>query len=126
MIMAKEKFDYDFSSWCNLRLKFGKITSGLTVTERWETSNYYIIFWSMTSKAEFSSESPYQLLYICSIHVATTHLATIFYKKMEQIHKNRTSLSLLNSAFSDVTNQKAIVTSLPSLGQGNREVKLEL
>ena len=31
--MAKEKLDYDFSSWCNLRLKFGKITSGITLTE---------------------------------------------------------------------------------------------
>ena len=38
--------------------------------------------------------------YICSIYVAITHLATIFYNKMEQI-------SLLNSAF-DVTDQKII------------------
>ena len=57
MVMANEKFDYDFSSWCNLRLKFGKITSGLTLTEQWESGNYHIIFWSMTSKAEFRSES---------------------------------------------------------------------
>ena len=50
----------------------------------------------MTSKAEFSS-----------IYVATTHLATILYKKMEQMYKNRTGLSLLNSDF-DVTDQKTI------------------
>ena len=105
MVMAKEKFDYDFSSWCNLLLKFGKITSGFTLTEQWEAGNYNITSWSMTSKAEFSSESPNQFLYICSIYVAPTHLATIFYKKMEQIHKNRTGFSLKNSAF-DVTAQK--------------------
>ena len=70
--------------------------------EQWEAGNYHIIFWSMTSKAECSSESPDQLLYICSIYVAPTHLATIFYKKMEQIYKIRTGLSPLNSAF-DVT-----------------------
>ena len=54
MVMAKEKFDYDFSSWGNLRREVG---------------NYHIIFWSMTSKAEFSSGSPDQFLYIC--HVAS-------------------------------------------------------
>ena len=32
------------------------------------------MFWSMTSEAEFSSESPVLFLYICSIYVATTHL----------------------------------------------------
>ena len=83
--MAKEKFDHDFSSWCNLRLKFGKIASRFTLTEGWETGNYHIIFWSMTSKAEFSSESMVQFLYICSIYVAPTHLATIFYRKMERL-----------------------------------------
>ena len=56
---------------------------------------------------EFSSESPVLFLYICSIYVATTHLATIFYNKMEQIYLNRTDLLLLNSAF-DVTDQKII------------------
>ena len=100
--MAKKKFDYVYSSWRNLRLKFGKITSGFTLTERWEAGDYHIIFWSMTSKAEFSSESPDQFLYICLIYVTTTQLTSIFYKKMEQIYKNRTDLSLLNSAF-DVT-----------------------
>ena len=40
----------------------------------------------MTSKAEVNSESPVLFLYICSIYVALTHLATIFYKKMEQIY----------------------------------------
>ena len=110
MVMAKEKFDYDFSSWCNLRLKFGKITSGFTLTERWEAGNYHIIFWSMTSKAEFSSEEcgPVSLsLYIFLIYVGTTHLATKFYKKMEKIYKNRAVLSLLFSAF-DVTDPKTI------------------
>ena len=29
MVITKEKLDYDFFSWCNLRLKFGKITSGI-------------------------------------------------------------------------------------------------
>ena len=45
-------------------------------------------------KAEFSSES----LYICSIYVTKTYPATIFYKKMEQIYKNRIGLLLLYSA----------------------------
>ena len=107
MVMVKEKFDYDFSLWCSLRLKFGKITSGFTMTERWEAGNYHIIFWSMMSKAECSSQTPDQLLYIYSIYITPTHLATIFYKKMEQIYKNSTGLSLLNSAF-DVTHQKTI------------------
>ena len=40
MVMAKGKLDYDFSSWYNLRLKFGKITSGFTLTEQWEAGNY--------------------------------------------------------------------------------------
>ena len=49
----------------------------------------------------------YQFLYICS-NIATAHLAMIFYKKMEQIYKNRTiSVSLINSAF-DIINQKII------------------
>ena len=44
--------------------------------------------------------------YVCSIYrVATTHLATTFYKKTEQIYKNRTDFSPLHSAF-DVTDQK--------------------
>ena len=57
---------------------FGKITSRFTLIERWGAGNYHIIFWSMTSKAEFSSESLAQFQNICSIHVATiTQLATI-------------------------------------------------
>ena len=59
----------------------------------------------MMSKAEFSNLVLFQ--YIYSIYVATTHLATIFYKKMLQVYKNRTGLPLLNSAF-DVTEQKII------------------
>ena len=50
---------------CNLRLKFGKITSGFTLTERWEAGNYYIIFWSVTSKAEKRS----CLIYLCHFRV---------------------------------------------------------
>ena len=46
---------FESFSWCNLRLKFRKITSGFILTERWEAGNYHIIFWSVTSKAEFSS-----------------------------------------------------------------------
>ena len=65
MVMTKEKLDYDFYSWDNLRLKFGKITSGFTVTERWEAGNCHFIFWSMTSKVEISSERPVLFLYIC-------------------------------------------------------------
>ena len=65
MVMGKENFDYDFSSWCNLRLKFGKIISGFTMTDCWKAGNYHIVFWSMTSKAEFSRESPDQFLYVC-------------------------------------------------------------
>ena len=56
--MAKKKFHYDFSSWCNLLLKFGKITSGFTLTERWKAGYYYAVFWAVTSKAEFGSERP--------------------------------------------------------------------
>ena len=85
-----------------------------------ETSSYYrIIFWFVTLKAEFSSESPVLCLDICSIYVATTHLATIFYKKMEQIYKNRTDLFLWNSAF--VTDQK-IIWQLPG---PHRSVKVK-
>ena len=40
--------------------KVRKITSGFTLTERWEAGNYPIVWWSMTSKAEFGSESPDQ------------------------------------------------------------------
>ena len=65
------------------------------------------MFWSMTSKAEFSRVRAF-FIYICSIYVATTYLATIFYKKMEQIYKKGTGLSLPNSAF-DVTDQKIIL-----------------
>ena len=57
----------------------------------------------MTSKAEFSYS--WSSFYICSICVAITHLATILYKKMKQIYKNRKGLSLLNSAF-DLTVKK--------------------
>ena len=56
-----------------------------TLTEQWEAGNYHIIFWSMTSKAEFSKESPVQGLYICSIYVAKTHLADIFYKNFSTL-----------------------------------------
>ena len=98
MLMAKEKFDYEFSSCCNLHLKFGKITFGFTLTEQWESGNYHVIFWSITPKAGFDRESVVQFLYIFSISVATTHLAIKFYKKMEKVNKNRAGLSLLNSA----------------------------
>ena len=40
--------------------KVRKITSGFTLTERWGAGNYPIVWWSMTSKAEFGSESPDQ------------------------------------------------------------------
>ena len=43
-----------FFSWCNLLLKFGNVTSGFNSTERREAGNYPIVFWSMTSKAEFA------------------------------------------------------------------------
>ena len=80
MVMAKENFDYDFSLWCNLCLK---------------------------SKAEIRSESAVLFLYIFSIFVAATHLATKLYKKMEKIYKNVAGLSLVNSAFA-VTDPKTI------------------
>ena len=54
MLMAKQKLDYDFSSWCNLHLKFGKITSGFTLTEQWEAGNYPIVFLSVTSETLYS------------------------------------------------------------------------
>ena len=34
------------------------------MTDQWETGNYHIVFWSMTSKAEFISERPVQFLYM--------------------------------------------------------------
>ena len=71
---GKRKIRLRFSFCCNLNLKFIKITTEFTLTERWEAGNYHIIFWSMTLKAEFSNESPHQLLYICSIYVATIHV----------------------------------------------------
>ena len=89
MVMAKEKFDYDFSSWCNLCLKFGKITSRFTLTEQWEAGNYHIVFWSMTSKTEFSSESTVLFLFIFSTYVTTTHLNTKFYNQIEKIYKKQ-------------------------------------
>ena len=55
-----------FFLWWNFNLfEVLKITSGFTLTERWESGNYYIIFWSMTSKAEFSGEKP--LLFYISV-----------------------------------------------------------
>mgnify|MGYP001799646785 CR=1 FL=1 len=54
MVVAKGKFDYKFSSWWNLRSKFGKITSGFTFTEQWGAGNYPIVFWSVTSETEYS------------------------------------------------------------------------
>ena len=78
MVIAKEKFIDDFSSWCNLRLKFIKITSGFTLTEQWEAGNYHIIFWSVTSKAEFSSgRSASSYIYIfnlCSSNTPRFHI----------------------------------------------------
>ena len=54
-----KKVYYDIYSWCsNLRFKIWKITSGFTLTERWEAGNYHIIFWFVTSKSEFNSERP--------------------------------------------------------------------
>ena len=47
--------------------KFWQLTSRFTLTEQWEAGNYHIIFWSVTSKAEFSSESQILLRYISSI-----------------------------------------------------------
>ena len=74
---GKIKFDQNSSSWCNLCLKFRK--------------NLFRI----------------HLNFFCSVYIATTHLATIFYNKMEQIYKNTSGLLLLNSAF-DVIDQKMI------------------
>ena len=45
-----------FFSSRNLRLKSLKITSGFTLTEQSDAGNYHIIFLSVTSKVEFSSE----------------------------------------------------------------------
>ena len=65
----------------------------------------------MTSKQNVDSERPVLFLYICSIYVAATHFATIFYKKTEQKSKKWTGLSLLNFTF-DVTDEK-ITWQLP-------------
>ena len=54
MVITKQKLDYNFSSWCSLRLKFGKITSGFTLTEQWEAGNYPIVCWSVTSEIEYN------------------------------------------------------------------------
>ena len=77
------------------------------MTEQWEAGNYHIVFGSVTSKAEFSSESAVLFLYTFLIYVATTHLATKFYKKWKRYIKKRAGLSLINSAF-DVTDSKTI------------------
>ena len=34
-----------------------EITSGFTLNERWEAGTYYIIFWFVMPKAEFSSRN---------------------------------------------------------------------
>ena len=47
------------------------------------------------------------------VYVATAHLTTMFYKKMEEIYRSRISLSLLNYAF-DVTDQKKWGSYQPS------------
>ena len=56
-VIAEKRFDYKFSLWCYLRLKFVNITSGFTLTKlkQGKDGNYHFIFQSMTSKAEFSS-----------------------------------------------------------------------
>ena len=58
----------------------------------------------MMSKAEFISENLILFLYICSIYVATTHLATTFYK-----------IILFSGHGPEYI---MVVTSLPLLGQG--------
>ena len=56
MVMAKDNFDYDFSSWCNLHLNLEKSFPD-SPGRSWEAGNYHdIVFWSVTSKAEFNSE----------------------------------------------------------------------
>ena len=54
--MMANKINYDISLLCKLPLKFGKITSGFILIERWEAGNYHIISWPVASKAKFSSE----------------------------------------------------------------------
>ena len=59
------KFNYEFSSWCNLLSLEKSLRIQIpTLTERWESGNYHILFWSMMPKIEFSSESLDQFLRI--------------------------------------------------------------
>ena len=46
-VMAKEKFDYNFSSCCNLHLKFGKITSGFNLTNQWKAGSEILSVFSL-------------------------------------------------------------------------------
>ena len=51
----KKQFDYDFFFHGVICVKsFEKFFSGFTLTERRKADNYNIIFWSVTSKSEFS------------------------------------------------------------------------
>ena len=67
------KMSLSFEWWWQFELRFSlhgifwKITSGFNLTRRWETGNYNIIFWSLTSEAEFSSQSAVLFLYVCLI-----------------------------------------------------------
>ena len=111
---GKRKIRLRFFFRCHLRLNFGQIISRFILMDKsfldlsWPSDGRPVttILFSgpWRQKQNFSSESPVRFLYICSIYVATTHLYKI-HKKIEQIHKNRTGLSLLNSAL-DVTDHK--------------------
>ena len=63
MVMTKNKNNSIHGVICVFK-KFPKTTSGFTLIEEWEAGNYHIIFWSVMSKAEFSSERPDQFIYL--------------------------------------------------------------
>ena len=87
MVTAKQKFDSDFFSWCNLRLKFGKITpdSPWLSDGRLVTTILFSGLWRQKQNLVKWESSPISI-YLFN-YVPTTHLATLFYKKMEQICK---------------------------------------
>ena len=73
------------------------------MTERWEAGNYYIVFWSVTSKAEFRSERPVLFLYEVEsllTHVSVKGAVQAALQRLQTNNKlmTRTSLTLLHIA----------------------------
>ena len=120
MVMAKQKtktkktFDCVFFSCCNLSLKFKKITSGYTLAERRKA-------WSVTSKAEFSSETPALILYICFFHFLVKYCSELWISYVNWTDMNKLDRTLTTKVCfwrHGPENNIKVVTSLLSLGKG--------